>query len=198
MKPLLRNYTLAFGVCDRLGADSAQDERRYQRWAITKFVALERRHRQLFRPSRIVIHIMGIVLGGVMLTGLAAAQSTPPQASSFLAAGTFRLTVTERELSLDARETSLVAILAEISHRTGIPIVTLSSGVDVRITIHLSLMPLDKALKQLAPNMAIARAQGPQAPSHRIAKVYVLPNTNPSQLEGRPNLYRHGNQDVKR
>ncbi len=81
-----------------------------------------------------------------MLTGLAAGQSTPSQATSFLATGTFRLTVTERELSLDAREASLAAILTEIGQRTKIPIVTIYSGVDERITIHLSQMPLDKAL----------------------------------------------------
>ncbi len=138
--------------------------------------------------SKIKPYIPSFILGGMMLTGLAAAQSTPAQATSFLAAGTFRLTVTEREVSLDAYEAPLALILAEIGQRTGIPIVTMYPGVDERITIHLSLMPLDKALKQLAPNVAIATTQGPHAPPHRIARVYVLPKgrTKPSQVEESP------------
>lgn len=124
--------------------------------------------------SKMTVHVMGLTLGGILLTGLAAAQSTPPQANSYLATGTFRLAVTDRDLSLDASDASLSTILAEIEQRTGIPIF-ISSGVNERITIHLSQMPLEKALKQLAPNVAIATAKGPNAPPHRIAKVYVLP-----------------------
>ncbi|MFO0698130.1 MAG: hypothetical protein U0236_02790 [Nitrospira sp.] len=124
--------------------------------------------------SKMTVHVMGLTLGGILLTGLAAAQSTPPQANSYLATGTYRLAVTDRDLSLDASEASLAAILAEIEQRTGIPIF-ISSGMNERITIHLSQMPLEKALKQLAPNVAIAAAKGPNAPPHRIAKVYVLP-----------------------
>jgi type II secretory pathway component GspD/PulD (secretin) len=137
--------------------------------------------------SRMTVHVMGLILGGILLTGLAGAQSTPPQANSFLATGTYRLTVTERELSLDANEASLAAILTEIGQRTGIPIVVYS-GMNERITIHLSQMPMDKALKQLAPNLAIATAKGPNAPAHRIAKVYVLPKgqTQLTQLDERP------------
>lgn len=86
------------------------------------------------------------ILWAMLLTGLAAAQSTPSQGTSFLATGTYRLTVTDRELSLDASEASLAAILAEIGQGTGIPIVIVAPGVDERITIHLSQMPLDKAL----------------------------------------------------
>ncbi|MFO0698128.1 MAG: hypothetical protein U0236_02780 [Nitrospira sp.] len=121
------------------------------------------------------------------MTDLAAAQSTPPQAPSFLASGTYRLTVTEREVSLDAREASVAAIFSDIEQRTGIPIVVYP-GMSERITIHLSGVPLDKALKQLAPNVAIATAQGPNAPAHRIAKVYVLPKgqAKPPQGEESP------------
>ena len=121
---------------------------------------------------------VGLLLGSMMLTlpltGLAVAESSPPQADSFLTTGTYRLTVTDRDLSLDAAEASLAAVLADIEQRTGIPIVVYS-GMNERITIHLSQMPLDKAIKQLAPNVAIATAKGPNAPPHRIAKVYVLP-----------------------
>ena len=120
------------------------------------------------------VSVMGLTLAGILLAGLALAASTPPPANSFLATGTYRLTVTERELSLDAADASLAAILADIEQRTGIPIVVYS-GMNERITIHLSQMPLDKALKQIAPNVAIAKAEGPNAPPHRIAKVYVLP-----------------------
>ena len=129
---------------------------------------------QLSWSPRMNVHVMGLIMGGVLLSGLAVAESTPPPANSFLATGTYRLTVTDRELSLDAAEASLSAILAEIEQRTGIPIVVYS-GMNERITIHLSPMPLDKAIKQLVPNVAIATAQGPNAPPHRIAKIYVLP-----------------------
>ena len=134
------------------------------------------------------VHVVGLLLGGVLLTNLAAAEQTPPPGTSFLATGTYRLTVTERELSLDASEASLATILAEIEQRTKIPIVIMYSGVDEQITIHLSLMPLDQALKQLSPNVAIATAQGPNAPPHRIAKVYVLPKgqSKLTQLDERP------------
>lgn len=142
---------------------------------------------QLSWSSKMTVHVMGLVLGGMLLTSLAAAQSMPPQANSFLATGTYRLTVTDRELSLDAAEASLAAILTEIGQRTGIPIVVYS-GMNERITIHLSQMPLDKAIKQLAPNVAIATARGPNAPPHRIAKVYVLPKgqNQLTQLDERP------------
>lgn len=145
------------------------------------------RHTQLSWSPRMTVPVMGLILGGILLTGLATAESTPPQANSFLATGTYRLTVTERELSLDAFEAPLAAILAEISQRTGIPI-SVYSGMNERITIHLSPIPLEKALKQLAPNLAIATAKGPNDPAHRIAKVYVLPKgqTQLTQLDERP------------
>lgn len=137
--------------------------------------------------SRMTVPVMGLTLGGILLTGLAAAQSTPPQANSFLATGTYRLTVTDRDLSLDANEASLAAIFSDIGQRTGIPI-SIYSGMNERITIHLSSIPLDKALKQLAPNVAMATTKGPNAPAHRIAKVYVLPKgqTQLTQLDERP------------
>ena len=137
--------------------------------------------------SKMTVHVMGLILGGILLTGLATAESTPPQANSFLATGTYRLTVTDRELSLDANEAPLTAILAEIGQRTGIPIVVYS-GMNERITIHVSQMPLAQALKQLSQNVAIATATGPNAPAHRIAKVYVLPKgqTKLAQSEEHP------------
>lgn len=124
--------------------------------------------------SKMTAHVMGLLLGGIVMTGLATAESTLPPANSFLATGTYRLTVTDRDLSLDANEASLAAIFSDIGQRTGIPIVVYS-GMNERITIHVSQMPLDKAIKQLAPNVAIATAKGSNAPAHRIAKVYVLP-----------------------
>jgi hypothetical protein len=85
----------------------------------------------------------------------------------------FRLMVTEREVSLEAQEASVAAILADIGQHTGIPVVVYP-GADARITTHLSHVPLGEALKRLAPNIVILPAQGANAPPHRIAKVYVL------------------------
>jgi type II secretory pathway component GspD/PulD (secretin) len=131
------------------------------------------------------VRFMWLILGGMMLTGLAAAQPMPPQAASPLAPGTFRLTVTEREVSLEAQEASVAAIFAAIGQRTGIPMV-IYPGVDERITIHLTRVVLDEALKQLTPNVAILTAQGVDAPTHRIAKVYIFAKgqARPPQLEG--------------
>ena len=139
--------------------------------------------------SRMNVRVVGFILGGMLLTGLTAAQPLPPQEASPLAPGTFRLTVTEREVSLDAQEASVAAIFAAIGQRTGIPMV-IYPGVDERITIRLTRVALDEALKQLTPNVALVTAQSPDAPPHRIAKVYVFAKgqAKPPQLEGSPTL----------
>jgi hypothetical protein len=123
----------------------------------------------------------------MMLIDLAAAQPTPPHAASPLAPGTFRLTVTEREVSLEAQEASVAAIFTDIGQRTGIPMV-IYPGVDERITIRLTHVALDEALKRLTPNVAIVTAQGMDAPPHRIAKVYVFATgqARPPQRAGAP------------
>jgi type II secretory pathway component GspD/PulD (secretin) len=133
------------------------------------------------------VRIVGFILGGILLTGLAAGQPLPPQAASPLAPGTFRLRVTGHEVSIEAQEASVAAIFADIGQRTGIPVV-IHPGVDERITIHFTRVALAEALKQLTPNVALVTAQGPDAPPHRIAKVYVFAQgqARPSQLEGAP------------
>jgi hypothetical protein len=122
---------------------------------------------------RMWVRLVGFILGGMLLPSLAAAQPMSPQAAPPLAPGTFRLTVTKHKVSLEAQEASVAAILADIGQRTGIPVVVYP-GADARVTIHLSRVPLDEALKRLAPNIVILPAQGVNAPPHRIAKVYVL------------------------
>jgi hypothetical protein len=108
-----------------------------------------------------------------MLMGLAAAQPVFSQEAPALIPGTFRLRVTEREISLEAQEASVAAIVADIGQHTGIPVVVYP-GADERITIHLRRVPVDEALKRLAPNIVILPVQGTNAPPHRIAKIYVL------------------------
>jgi hypothetical protein len=81
--------------------------------------------------------------------------------------------VTAHEVSLEAQDASVAAILAAIGQRTGIPMV-MYPGVDERITIHFTRVALDEALTQLTPNVVIRTASGPDAPPHRIAKVYVF------------------------
>jgi hypothetical protein len=131
------------------------------------------------------VRVVGFILGGMLLTGLAAAQPMSPQAAPPLAPGTFRLTVTEHKVSLEAQEASMAAILADIGQRTGIPVVVYP-GADARVTTHLSRVPLDEALKRLAPNIVILPAQGVNTPPHRIAKVYVLATgqARPPEVEG--------------
>jgi hypothetical protein len=88
---------------------------------------------------------------------------------------------------LEAQEASVAAILADIGQHTGIAVVVYP-GADARITTHLSHVPLDEALKRLAPNIVILPAQGMNAPPHRIAKVYVLAvgQAIPPQVDGGP------------
>jgi hypothetical protein len=108
-----------------------------------------------------------------MLTGVAAAQFTPAPVDSALAPGTFRLTVTDSGLSLDANAASLTAICTAIGHQTGIEIV-LNQGAEQTLTMRLAHVPLREAFKRLAPNVVMVDAQGPSVPLHRIAKVYIL------------------------
>ena len=118
--------------------------------------------------------VWGLVLGCLMLTGVVAAQPAPSSVGSTLAPGTFRLKVTDNALSLEANAASLAAICTAISQHTGIEIV-LQRGADQTLTTQLSQVPLREAFKRLAPNIVMMDAQGPSVPSHRIAKVYILP-----------------------
>ena len=113
------------------------------------------------------------LVGGCLLTALASAQegSSPPALPR--AAGAFHLTVTAQEVSLEAQDASVAAIVTAIGQRTGIPTV-IYPGVDERVTIHLTRVALGAALKQVTPNVVILTAPGPDAPPHRIAKVYVF------------------------
>jgi hypothetical protein len=113
------------------------------------------------------------LVGCVLLTAIATAQEGSSPSTLPLAAGTFHLNVTAHEVSLEAHDASVAAIFAALGQRTGIPMV-IYPGVDERITIHLTRVALDQALKQLTPNVVIRTASGPDAPPHRIAKVYVF------------------------
>lgn len=115
----------------------------------------------------------GFVLGCLMLTGVATAQSTPSPVAPALAPGTFRLTVTDSVLSLEANAASLAAICTAIDQQTGIEIVLYHSAVQT-LTTHLAHVPWRGAFKRLAPNVVMVDAQEPLVPSHRIAKVYIL------------------------
>jgi hypothetical protein len=104
---------------------------------------------------------------------VATAQQAPSTAEPALAPGTFRLTVTEEHLSLEAQDASVAAIFREIGQQTGIRM-TIHPGVDETITMRFARVPLRDALKRLAKNVAIVTTQAPNAPPHRIAKVYVF------------------------
>ena len=118
--------------------------------------------------------VWGVVLGCLVLTGVAVAQPAPAPVGSTLVPGTFRLKVTDNVLSLEANAASLAAICTAISQHTGIEIV-LQRGADQTLTTRLSQVPLREAFKRLAANVVMIDAKGPSVPSHRIAKVYILP-----------------------
>lgn len=119
------------------------------------------------------IGVWGLILGCLMLTGVATAQPSQSLGDTALAPGTFRLTVTDSGLSLDANAASLTAICTAIGHQTGIEIV-LNQGAEQTLTAHLAHVPLREAFKRLAPNVVMVDAQGPSVPAHRIATVYIL------------------------
>jgi hypothetical protein len=118
------------------------------------------------------IVLLGLVVGSVWLARSTAAQ---PQAAppASLAPGTFRLAVMGATVSLEAQAAPMKAIVAEIGHQTGIA-VRMPRAVDDTITLHLDRVPLREALTRLATNVVIVSVQGPNAPPHGIAAVYVL------------------------
>jgi hypothetical protein len=130
---------------------------------------------------------VGLTLGAMMLTGLVTAQSVPPQVVPPLAPGTFHVTATEHELSLEANDAPVATIFAEIGRQTGIPMVV-HNGVHETITIALDRVPLYEALTRLAKNIVIRTAQGPSAPPRRIAQVYVLApgQARPPEVDSHP------------
>lgn len=67
--------------------------------------------------------VWGLVLGCLMLPGIAAAQSSPSLAGTALTPGTMLLTVTDSVLSLEANAASLATICTAIDQQTGIEIV---------------------------------------------------------------------------
>lgn len=117
---------------------------------------------------------IGLLLGCLMVTEIAAAQSVQSLPGTSLAPGTIRLTVTDGHLSLEAEEASVVTIFAEIGQQTGIEM-EIHLGTEETITTHFDHVPLQDALKRLAKNVAMLSAQAPDAPTHRITKVYVYP-----------------------
>jgi|RhiMethySRZTD1v2_1073278.scaffolds.fasta_scaffold1929193_1 hypothetical protein len=127
------------------------------------------------------------LVGCCLLTAIATAQEGSSPSTLPLAAGAFHLTVTAYEVSLEAQDASVAAIVAAIGQRTGIPTV-IYPGVDERVTIHLTRVALGAALKQVTPNVVIRTALGPDAPPHRIAKVYVFAKgqARPPQRAGAP------------
>lgn len=121
---------------------------------------------------------MGLALRVCMLPGLVIAQPAPSVVTPALTAGTFRLTVTERAMTLEAYEASGHEIFAEIGRQTGIEML-LYPGPDTTVTTHFEQVPFRDAFRRLAPNGVIVEAHGPRLPPHQIAKVYVLQEGQP-------------------
>jgi hypothetical protein len=127
--------------------------------------------RQWYWIQKVVL--LGFVVGSVWLARTAAAQPQTSVPASPLTPGTFRLAVTGESVSLEAQAASMRVILAEIGRQTGITM-RISGAVDDTITLHVDRVPLREALTRLAKNVVIVNAQGPNAPPHGIAAVYVL------------------------
>lgn len=124
------------------------------------------------------LSLMGLALGVFMLPGLVVAQQAPSVATPALTSGMFRLTVTERAITLEAYEASVQEIFAEIGRQTGIEML-LYPGPDKTVTTHFEQVPFREAFKRLAPNIVIVEAHEPRIPPHQIAKVYVLQEGQP-------------------
>ena len=137
------------------------------------------------------VHLLGPLLGCLILLQSASAQSVPSFSPPDLPSGTFKATVTQGTLSLTANDASVVAIFREIGRQTGIDM-AIAIGEYETITTQFMRVPLADALPRLWKNVAIVTAQGSQAPSHRIAKVYVF-----ATGQSRPPLARKGHTPPK-
>lgn len=114
--------------------------------------------------------LVGLVMGCIILTSIAEAQNETTQLSP-LAIGTFRLTVTENKVSLEAYKASVAVIFAEIGQRLGIK---MNLNTNEIITTRFESVPLSEALKRLAGNIAIITTQDSNDMSDHITKVYVF------------------------
>jgi hypothetical protein len=88
--------------------------------------------------------------------------------------GTFRLTVAQGRLSLEANGAPVAKIFDEIGKQAGIAVES-SIGPEEKITIQLDRVPLEQAIKRLVKNVTIFYAQDRKNKTHRIARVVVLP-----------------------
>lgn len=125
--------------------------------------------------------LASLVMGCIILTSIASAQNETTQLSP-LAIGTFRLTVTENKVSLEANKASVAVIFAEIGQRLGIK---MNLNTNEIITTRFESVPLFEALKRLAKNIVIITTQGSNDMSDHITKVYVFGKgqINLSQVE---------------
>jgi len=84
----------------------------------------------------------------------------------------YKLSVTNGLVSLDAQDAVLEEILAEISNIAGIK-VKLVSPIEKSITISFKDLPLDDALKKLAPNYAIAYKKLGNRDEYKVSEVVI-------------------------
>jgi hypothetical protein len=119
------------------------------------------------------IGLFGLLFGSLLLPRVSAAQPQSAAPIPPLAPGTFRLAVTGETVSLEAQAASVAAILAELGRQSGIAM-HVSRLADETMTLHFDRVPLREALTQVAKNVVMVTAQGPDAPPHGIAAVYVL------------------------
>jgi hypothetical protein len=94
--------------------------------------------------------------------------------------GTFQVTVSKGKLSLEASQAPLAQVLEEIGKQARIMIDGYIRP-EEKITTSLNGVPIEDGIKQLAKNVSVFYAQGPNDKTRRIERIVIL-----SEVKERP------------
>ena len=114
--------------------------------------------------------LAAMFFAGTLHIAEAAEQFRPLQTQS---PGKFQVKVTKGELSLEASQAPLAQVLEEIGKQAKITIDS-NIGPEEKITTSLNRVPIEDGINQLAKNVTVFYAQGPNDKTRRIERVVVL------------------------
>jgi hypothetical protein len=117
--------------------------------------------------------LLGLFLAGLLLTTMGTAQQKASPAETALAPGTFRVTVIEGQIAVEANQAPIAAILTEIGQQTGIEM-DINLDPKQTITTRFDPIPLREALGRLANNVAVLTTEDSVTSPHGLTKVYVF------------------------
>ena len=122
---------------------------------------------------RVIFILPGLFLLALSIGGGALAQSTKNTRPAGQPLGTFRVSVSQGYLSLEATGAPLVQIFQEIGKQAKITFDT-NIGPEEKATIHLDRVPLEDGIKQLAKNVTVFYTKDPKDKTRRISRVVAL------------------------